>query len=58
MKALSNSYTSIPFLFALNIQSNIYKMIPYIATILVLIFTSKKSAAPRASGIPFDRMQR
>ena len=58
MKALSNSYASIPFLFALNIQSNIYKMIPYIATILVLIFTSKKSAAPRASGIPFDRMQR
>ena len=58
MKALSNSYTSIPFLFALNIQSNIYKMVPYIATILVLIFTSKKSAAPRASGIPFDRMQR
>ena len=58
MKALSNSYTSIPFLFALNIQSNIYKMIPYIATVLVLIFTSKKSAAPRASGIPFDRMKR
>lgn len=58
MKALSNSYASIPFLFALNIQSNIYKMIPYVATILVLIFTSKKSAAPRASGIPFDRMKR
>lgn len=58
MKALSNSYASIPFLFALNIQSNIYKMVPYIATILVLIFTSKKSAAPRASGIPFDKMQR
>lgn len=58
MKALSNSYASIPFLFALNIQSNIYKMVPYIATVLVLIFTSKKSAAPRASGIPFDKMQR
>ena len=58
MKALSNSYASIPFLFQLNIQSNIYKMIPYIATVLVLIFTSKKSAAPRASGIPFDRMKR
>ncbi len=58
MKALSNSYTSIPFLFNLNIQSYIYKMIPYIATVLVLIFTSKKSAAPRASGIPFDKMQR
>ena len=58
MKALSNSYSSIPFLAQLNIQSNIYKMVPYIATVLVLIFTSKKSAAPRASGIPFDPMQR
>ena len=58
MKALAYSYSSVPFLAGLNIQSNIYKMIPYIATILVLIFTSKKSAAPRASGIPFDKMQR
>ena len=58
MKALSNSYSNIPFLFKLNIQSNVYKMVPYIATILVLIFTSKKSAAPRASGIPFDKMKR
>ena len=40
------------------VQSYIYKMIPYVATVLVLIFTSKKSAAPRASGIPFDKMQR
>ena len=58
MKALSNSYASIPFLFELNIQSYIYKMVPYIATILVLIFTSKNSSAPKASGIPFDPMQR
>ena len=58
MKALSNSYASIPFLFELNIQSYIYKMVPYIATVLVLIFTSKNSSAPKASGIPFDPMQR
>ena len=58
MKALSNSYANIPFLFALNIPSYIYKMVPYIATVLVLIFTSKNSSAPRASGIPFDPMQR
>lgn len=58
MKALSNSYASIPFLFELNIQSNIYKMVPYVATILALIFTSKNSSAPKASGIPFDPMQR
>ncbi len=58
MKALSNSYVSIPFLLELNIPSYVYKMVPYIATVLVLVFTSKNSAAPRASGIPFDPMQR
>ena len=58
MKALSNSYANIPFLFNLNIQSYIYKMVPYVATVLVLVFTSKHSSAPRASGIPFDPMQR
>lgn len=58
MKALSNSYATIPVLFALNIPSNVYKMVPYIATILVLIFTSKNSSAPRASGIPFDKGKR
>ena len=58
MKAVSNSYTGIQFLLDLKIPANVYKMVPYIATIFALIFTSKKSAAPRASGIPFDPMQR
>ena len=58
MKALSNSSASIPFLATLRIQSNIYKMVPYIATIIALMFTSKNSAAPRASGIPFDKGKR
>ena len=48
----------IPFLLEYNISSYVLKMIPYVATVLALIFTSKKSAAPRASGIPFDKMQR
>ena len=54
MKTLAASYSGIPFLFNLGIPSNIYKMIPYIATLLVLAFTSKKSQAPRASGEPYD----
>lgn len=58
MKALSTGYASIPFLLNLNINSNIYKIIPYIATVIVLVFTSKNSSAPRASGIPFDPMKR
>ena len=64
MKALSISYVNIPALFSLSTMypkiqwSYIYKMVPYIATILALIFTSKNSSAPKASGIPFDPMQR
>ena len=35
-----------------------YVTFPYIATLVVLIFTSKKSAAPRAAGKPYDQGQR
>ena len=58
MKAISSSYSGIPILVDLKISSYIYKMIPYIATLIVLIFTSKNSSAPRASGIPFDKGKR
>jgi simple sugar transport system permease protein len=30
-------------------------MIPYIATLVVLAFSSKKSMAPKAEGIPYDK---
>lgn len=36
----------------------IYLMLPYIVTMVVLILTSKKSAAPKAEGIPYDKGQR
>lgn len=52
---------SIPFLPAFsNIRSgnNIYQMLPYVVTMVVLIFTSKKSRAPKAEGIPYDKGQR
>lgn len=55
MKAIAAAYSGIPFLNALNIPSNVYKMIPYIATLVVLAFTSKKSQAPRAAGVPYDK---
>lgn len=58
MKTLAATYTSIPFLFNLGISSYIYKMIPYIATLLVLALSSKKSQAPKASGIPYDKGER
>lgn len=55
MKAIAAAYSGIPFLAGLNIPSNVYKMVPYIATLIVLAFTSKKSQAPRASGVPYDK---
>jgi len=55
MKTISSSYSGIPILLDLGINSYIYKMIPYIATLIVLAFTSRNSQAPRASGQPYDK---
>ncbi len=55
MKTLSSTYSSIPMLLSLNIDGYIYKMVPYIATLIVLVFSSKNSHAPRAAGIPYEQ---
>jgi len=54
-KAVAAAYSGIPFLSNMGIPSYLYKMIPYIATLVVLIFTSRNSQAPRASGVPYDK---
>lgn len=54
MKTISSAYTGIPFLLSLGIPSYLFKMTPYLATIIILTFTSKKSAAPKAAGEPYD----
>ncbi|MBP3713422.1 MAG: ABC transporter permease [Bacilli bacterium] len=36
----------------------LFIMLPYLLTIIVLIFTSKKSQAPKAEGVPFDVSKR
>jgi len=58
MKTLSAAYSGIPFLLNLGIPNVVFKVIPYIATLVVLAFTSKNSAAPRAEGVPYDKGQR
>ncbi len=58
MKTIASAYSGISFLKGLPIPSDIYKMIPYIMTLVVLAFTSKNSQAPRASGVPYDRGSR
>lgn len=55
MKTVASSYSGISFLQGVPIPSEVYKMIPYIATLVVLAFTSRKSQAPKAAGIPYDK---
>ena len=57
-RALGNVYSGFGFLMALNIPSVVYNMLPYIISLVVLAFTSKKSRAPKAEGIPYDKGSR
>ncbi len=64
-KCIAAAYTSIDvngdgvFMLAeLGISSHFYRMLPYVITLVVLAFTSKKSRAPKAEGVPYDKGQR
>ena len=64
-KCIASSYSSIDIngdgvymLYELGISGHLYRMLPYIITLVVLAFTSKKSRAPKAEGIPYDKGQR
>ena len=64
-KCIAASYTSIDIngdgvcmLAQIGISAHLYRMMPYIITLLVLAFTSKSSRAPKAEGIPYDKGQR
>ena len=54
-RALGNVYSGFDFMMALNLPSVVYNMLPYIISLIVLAFTSKKSRAPKAEGIPYDK---
>ncbi|MBQ2954680.1 MAG: ABC transporter permease [Clostridia bacterium] len=65
MKCISATYTRLDFntdgiyeLAELGISKYIYKILPYVITLLVLAFTSKRSRAPKAEGIPYDKSVR
>ena len=64
-KCIAASYASIDIngdgvymLAEIGISAHLYRMLPYIVTLLVLAFTSKSSRAPKAEGIPYDKGQR
>lgn len=58
MKTIAATYSSIPLLLNLGIPSTFFKMTPFVATLIVLAFTSKKSQAPKAAGVPYDKSSR
>lgn len=40
------------------VTPELFKMLPYIASLILLAFTSKNSRAPKAEGIPYDKTRR
>ena len=42
----------------IGVNPNIYRMLPFIITLVVLAFSSGKSRAPKAEGIPYDKGSR
>ena len=57
-RALGNVYSGFDLLSSLNLPRSVYNMLPYIISLVVLAFTSQKSRAPKAEGIPYDKGQR
>lgn len=56
--ALASVYSGFDFLLSLQISGSVYKMLPYIISLIVLALTSKRSRAPKAEGIPYEKGQR
>ena len=52
------SYSVIPFLYNLGIPEAFFKMLPYVATLIVLAFSTKRSNAPGVIGVPYDKSKR
>lgn len=64
-KCISASYSTLDIngdgIYLLNeigISSYVYRLLPYVITLVVLALTSKSSRAPKAEGIPYDKGQR
>ena len=57
-RAMANIYESFGFLARLGWPKEIYNMMPFVASMIVLAFTSKSSRAPKAEGVPYDKGSR
>ena len=64
-KCIAAIYTSLDIngdgvymLAEIGISPYVYRMLPYVITLIILAFTSKSSRVPKAEGIPYDKGQR
>lgn len=53
--AYADTLPFLPDFTGIKAKEYIYLMLPYVVTMIVLILTSKKSRAPKAEGIPYDK---
>ncbi len=56
-RAIADAYIGFDVLVKL-VPGEVYKMLPYIISLIVLAFTSGKSRAPKSEGIPYEKGQR
>ena len=54
-RALGNVYSGFDLLTRLELPSVVYNMLPYVIALGVLALSSKRSLAPKALGIPYDK---
>jgi general nucleoside transport system permease protein len=58
LQSIASGYSGIAFFKSLGIPQVYYQILPYLATIFVLILTSKSSQAPKAAGEIYDKGKR
>ena len=61
-KCIAASYSTLDingdgiyWLNTIGLNGHFYRLLPYLITLIVLAFTSKRSRAPKAEGIPYDK---
>jgi simple sugar transport system permease protein len=55
LRTLGSTYTVIPILSDLGWSKEVYVMMPYVMTLVILAFFSKNSRAPKALGQVYDQ---
>ena len=58
LRVLANMHDSLDVLSAVQLPGQIYRLLPYLFTLVILAFFSKQSQAPQAIGQPYDQEKR